>query len=387
MTTLKAIIGANYGDEGKGRMTDYFASQSLKQTIVVCSNGGAQRGHTVYDQKGRRHIFRHFGSGTFAGADTYLPKQFIVNPMLFMEELNQLRDYPTTKIYVNPDCLCSTPFDMIVNQIVEEERGINKHGSCGVGIWETILRNEATVGELMVMSNEELRKYLTGVRDTYFLNRLKEKNIEVPARWRDIFFSSKLIDNYIYDFKNMLNHVILNTDICLKFYDTVIFENGQGLLLDQNVKDSKHSTPSNTGSRNIQQIVDSLYEPSCEYVLEVCYVTRSYLTRHGAGELEGECNPTEFNIKHELESNVWNKNQGIFRYGKLDIRDVFDRAKEDFKIWYGYPTQMSFAITHVDEYCPNFSMEDILGPKSFIRTYWSYGVERENIKVHDFESI
>ena len=35
MTTLKAIIGANYGDEGKGRMTDYFASQSLKQTLVV----------------------------------------------------------------------------------------------------------------------------------------------------------------------------------------------------------------------------------------------------------------------------------------------------------------------------------------------------------------
>ena len=47
---LKAIIGANYGDEGKGKMTDYFAAEAAKNRkscIVVLSNGGAQRGHTV----------------------------------------------------------------------------------------------------------------------------------------------------------------------------------------------------------------------------------------------------------------------------------------------------------------------------------------------------
>ena len=60
MTTLKAVIGANLGDEGKGKMTDYFTFKSQKPCLVVCSNGGAQRGHTVVTPF-KTHIFHHFG--------------------------------------------------------------------------------------------------------------------------------------------------------------------------------------------------------------------------------------------------------------------------------------------------------------------------------------
>ena len=49
-----------------------------KRQIVVCSNGGAQRGHTVLKSDGTRHVFHHFGSGTLNGADTYLPEDFIL---------------------------------------------------------------------------------------------------------------------------------------------------------------------------------------------------------------------------------------------------------------------------------------------------------------------
>ena len=48
MKDIKIVIGANWGDEGKGLMTDYFSQKP--NTIVVCSNGGAQRGHTVEHQ-------------------------------------------------------------------------------------------------------------------------------------------------------------------------------------------------------------------------------------------------------------------------------------------------------------------------------------------------
>ena len=78
---IKAVIGANWGDEGKGLMTHHFAMESANQnksTIVVCTNGGAQRGHTVVTPNGLRHVFHHFGSGTFDGADTYLPKDFYI---------------------------------------------------------------------------------------------------------------------------------------------------------------------------------------------------------------------------------------------------------------------------------------------------------------------
>ena len=79
---IKIVVGANFGDEGKGLMTDYFCRQSAlrgEKCLVVLHNGGAQRGHTVVTPEEHRHVFHHFGSGTFAGADTYLSGDFIVS--------------------------------------------------------------------------------------------------------------------------------------------------------------------------------------------------------------------------------------------------------------------------------------------------------------------
>ena len=77
---IKAVIGANYGDEGKGLVTNYFCKQitdNNQTCAVMCTNGGAQRGHTVCLPSGIRHVFHHFGSGTFSKADTIFSKDFI----------------------------------------------------------------------------------------------------------------------------------------------------------------------------------------------------------------------------------------------------------------------------------------------------------------------
>ena len=70
---VSIVIGANYGDEGKGVITDALASRR-PESIVVLTNGGAQRGHTVVSPfTGKPHTFHHFGSGTFRGCSTYFP--------------------------------------------------------------------------------------------------------------------------------------------------------------------------------------------------------------------------------------------------------------------------------------------------------------------------
>lgn len=66
-TTPIAVIGANYGDEGKGLVTDAL---SHNDTTVVRFNGGGQAGHTVVTPDGRRHVFKHIGAGSFRGAHT-----------------------------------------------------------------------------------------------------------------------------------------------------------------------------------------------------------------------------------------------------------------------------------------------------------------------------
>ena len=64
--TAQVIIGANYGDEGKGLISDYLVDREQAK-IVIRFNGGAQAGHTVVTLDGKRHVFKHFGSGTFQG--------------------------------------------------------------------------------------------------------------------------------------------------------------------------------------------------------------------------------------------------------------------------------------------------------------------------------
>ena len=79
------VIGAGYGDEGKGLVTDYLAEKTGSR--VVCRfNGGSQAAHTV-NRAGHRHIFNTMSSGSLAGADTYLSNQFIVNPYALFYEL------------------------------------------------------------------------------------------------------------------------------------------------------------------------------------------------------------------------------------------------------------------------------------------------------------
>ena len=86
MQNVKVIIGASYGDEGKGLATDFFGSREKGDVINVLTNGGPQRGHTVELSDGRRHVFRHFGAASFRRAATYYAEQFLINPMEFVRE-------------------------------------------------------------------------------------------------------------------------------------------------------------------------------------------------------------------------------------------------------------------------------------------------------------
>jgi adenylosuccinate synthase len=123
-------------------MTDHLVEHADVPTAVVCFNGGAQAGHTVM-RDGMRHVFGHFGAGSLQGATTYLSKFFVVNPMLFVKEHSELITKGVMpKVIIDGDCIVTTPYDMLMNQLLEAMRGANRHGSCGVGFGETIDRAE-----------------------------------------------------------------------------------------------------------------------------------------------------------------------------------------------------------------------------------------------------
>src|SRR5687768_6543349 len=141
--TAVIIIGALFGDEGKGLLTDYHAARFGSDVIVARFNGGAQAGHTVVLPDGRRHIFSHFGSGTLTGAATFLSRYFVSNPLLFLREAAELEaiGIASPVIFADERAPVTTPYDMLINQWAETARGSAKHGSCGVGFGETVERS------------------------------------------------------------------------------------------------------------------------------------------------------------------------------------------------------------------------------------------------------
>ena len=390
MFNIKVVIGANYGDEGKGQMTDCFCNQAIKKDencLVVCANGGAQRGHTVITPEGIRHVFHHFGSGTLCGADTYLPEHFILNPIFFNQELIELNKKGIKpKVYINNHCKVTTPFDMIANQLIEQSRGENRNGSCGAGIWETVLRYQTIAPYNYSCINKD---FLRSLRDTYFLKRLEECGIRhIPEDYAEIYYSDKLIDNYINDFYKMMDccEIVRDDKKILTKYQNIVFENGQGLRLDG--KYGRHSTPSNTGLFNINTLLNMFDKKEIE--IEVCYVTRSYMTRHGAGPFDTECTKEEINSNIVEETNVYNEFQGKFRYGKITVPSSLAIIAQDYEKLTSTGT-ISLAITHLNETdnkmigsSKNFDPKALKA--AFDRLYLSDGKTRESIKIWSEEN-
>ncbi len=202
MKKVDVILGAFFGDEGKGLMTNYFSHQAAlrgEKCLNVLHNGGAQRGHTVEYPDGKRHVFKHFGSGTFEGSHTYFSKNFILNPIIFRQEWEELESIGVTpKLFANYKCRVTTPYDMMLNQIIEENRGQDKHGSCGLGINETIIRHCNTFGRFQtrlenVCACHDVLNTLDGIRLLYMRNRLLfEKAEQAAKKWSDLISDVKI---------------------------------------------------------------------------------------------------------------------------------------------------------------------------------------------------
>lgn len=317
------VIGSNFGDEGKGRVTDYLASV-LKNPVVVRFNGGAQAGHTVV-RDGIRHVFHHFGSGTLAGAPTYLDSGFIINPFLYCDELKELESkIPDFKPQVSASncCMVTTPWDMVYNQALEDSRGMHRHGSCGVGINTTTNRHEhvgLSLGFLFWNHAKQNHKIIDKVID-YYQNKARAENVTLDDT---VFLSPDMRADFFLKVGAMKTGIDLVPSIdAYKRGNNYIFEGAQGLLLDQDHEWFPHVTRSHTGSTNFL-ILNRLGLSFMNF--NTYYVTRSYLTRHGAGPLPGE----DSSLYYEDKTNVPHPYQGTLRYAPLNVDLLVESLLKD----------------------------------------------------------
>lgn len=338
MKSATVVIGANYGDEGKGRIVDYLVSQT-PNAIVVRFNGGAQAGHTVADD-GRRHVFSHFGSGTLAGAPTFLAKHFVCNPILFWEERRRLAEFGITPVVVaDPRCYVTTAYDMILNQMVEDARGDGRHGSVGVGFGETIERCRYPAFRLMLSDladHDLVRRKVNLIRDRWVPTRSIQ--LGLPSLKGDARLSDEMLEKVIAATIGF-GEAVRPAGLEFIAGKPLVFEGAQGLALDMDGPNFPHVTRSNTGLTNVVPIAKVL-----GLALDVVYATRTYLTKHGAGPLQGEYRPDPPIVD---ETNLDHAYQGSIRFAVLSLDDLRARIAADQQLAPPGST-MSHALTWMD---------------------------------------
>ena len=395
-TVFKAVIGKNFGDEGKGLATDFLCLNGAKN-LVVRANGGAQSGHTV-EVGTKRFVFHELSSGSFRHADTYWAGTYHPDLYKLAEEVEDFRAVSgfVPGIFAAKDAGITTILDVILNMIFETNRGADRHGSCGMGIYETELREQAgykiTVGDVIKTGEAGLTNFLFDIREGYTKKRLKEEKLthDLITEYLGLLNDDNIVINYA---KTVCNNVKLVKTVysereLFKRYDQVIFENGQGLLLDS---ECERFRPNVTGSRTGLVNVAKILENTGFSLNEAVYVSRSYVTRHGAGKLPCEFEASEIPGLITDVTNIPNEWQGKLRFAPHESVSEFVEAVSEDLLNVSERPKVSLLLTHLNEtdghvIFDGFKMppatlkEDEQIKRVFGNVYLSYDRFAENIK-------
>ena len=360
MKRVDVVVGLGYGDEGKGSIVDYLTRRHGAK-LVVRFNGGAQAGHRVVLPDGRSHVFSQFGAGTLAGAATHLSRHVVVNPIAMMREsqvLNLTHDLdPFARTTVERDALVTTPFHVAMNRLREIVRGAGRHGSCGMGVGETVRDALATplpsrsLRARDLSSPTALALKLRDIQDqkrreawTLDTSDLRGEAEAAFKRELGVILDPMMVEEIEERFDAFARVALivgpewLRSE--LKKDQAVVFEGAQGVLLDQDHGFHPHTTWSDCTFNNAMGLLAG-YDGEVSRI----GVTRAFATRHGAGPLVSE--DERLRPLVEDDHNATGEWQGSFRVGTLDLvalryaRDVLSGVDQ-------------VALTHVDKidhYC------------------------------------
>ncbi len=301
------MLGLGFGDCGKGHFIDVLARRWQAHTVVRF-NGGAQAGHNVVTPAearlpARHHTYSQFGSGTFVpGVRTLLLDPVVVHPTALLVEAGVLGqtgiDDALPRLTIDAMCRVTTPYHQAAGRLRELLRGATAHGTCGVGVGETVrhsLEHPDQVlryGDFSSSNSANLhaqRDKLSAIRQSIreeFEPLVQAMPVESVTDELAILRDESLPTTW-------LNHCRALARQCppasasqiheqLTRPGCVLFEGAQGVLLDEWRGFHPHTTWSSTTAHAVNHVA-SRYGVQSD--IEHYGVLRSYLTRHGIGPM------------------------------------------------------------------------------------------------------
>jgi adenylosuccinate synthase len=325
-TRYVSLLGLGFGDCGKGLFTDHLCG-ALQAHTVVRFNGGAQAGHNVVLADGRHHTFSQFGAGSFhAGVVTVLASPVVVHPTALRVEAAVLREAGVhdafSRLLVDARCRVTTPFHQAAGRLREWARGQGAHGSCGVGVGETVRHALAAPDEVLRYGDlayparafEKLQALRTALlhefADTAFPHGDAAQELAVL---QDDSLARRWLEAVAPCLLQAPPASAERIGERLARPGTVVFEGAQGVLLDEWRGFHPHTTWSTISTAAVEAV---LRDVGIGAPVRHLGVLRSYLTRHGAGPL-----PTHDRLLDARLAEPHNADegwQGVFRRGHPD---------------------------------------------------------------------
>jgi len=275
------IVGAQWGDEGKGKITDYLAQQA---EVVVRYAGGNNAGHTV-EVEDKTYKLHLIPSGIInKGKPCLIGNGVVIDPKALLDEIDYLEenDIATDHLRISDRAHVIMPYHKILDQLSEDNLGDNKIGTTKKGI-----------GPAYMDKTER-----SGIRITDFMNdnkfaeKLKSNLIEKNKVFTLIYDREELnyeeiLEEYLGYAKRLKQYV---TDTTVDVYQylkddkKVLFEGAQGTLLDMDLGTYPYVTSSHPGSGGVT--IGAGIGP--KYIDNVLGVVKAYTTRVGEGPFPSE---------------------------------------------------------------------------------------------------
>ncbi len=275
------VIGAQWGDEGKGKITDLLSKSA---DVVVRYQGGVNAGHTVVVQ-GQTFKLHLIPSGIlYPDTDCIIGCGTVIDPKVLIEELNQLEalNIPIGNLLISQTAHVTMPYHRLIDQASEERRGNHKIGTTGRGIGPTYADKSERTGIRIqdLMEPDGLKKQLRWTVN--HKNLILEKLYNLPP-----LDPEKVIDEYLGYAERLRPHVV---DTSLMIYDAILrrrnilFEGAQGTLLDLDHGTYPYVTSSNPVAGGA--CVGTGVGPTM--IDRVIGVAKAYTTRVGEGPFPTE---------------------------------------------------------------------------------------------------
>ena len=270
------VLGAQWGDEGKGKVTDFFASTA---DYVVRFQGGNNAGHTIVVGENKIALSLTPSGVLYPNCTPVIGSGCVVDIGFLKQELEMLneKNINTDKLVISANAHVVMPYHKLLDELIEESLGENKIGTTKKGIGpcyaDKIQRKGIRIQDLLDETNFEIkvRKNIEDVNLT--LTKIYNHPPLVVDDTLDEFSTYKdIVTNHVADASLLIANAIKNKK-------TILFEGAQGTLLDIDHGTYPFVTSSNTSSGNAA--IGSGVGP--KNIDRIVGVTKAYISRVGSG--------------------------------------------------------------------------------------------------------